>query len=335
MDTIEHHIGFLLLPQTQLLDFAGPSDVFNTANQLITVTSTQTSQRYIIHLISGTSDKLVVTSAGISVVCEYTIYDKHIPIDTLLITGSKADLTNNYDPAIFHWIKRVYPTVQRVGSICIGAFLLAKTGLLNNRKATIHWQFASFFKNLYPNINLVYDHFYVKDCNIYTSGGVTSGIDLALALVEEDYGRTLAADVSRYLVVNLKRASTQELYSTLIPSDLELTPLVKRIKQYIIEHLGQQTVTIDELADLVNMSVRNFSRVFKKEAGMAPGAFNDCVRVESAKRLLESSDIPIAELAITVGFSSDNVFRKAFIKLVKVTPKHYRTAFNSSGVNNE
>lgn len=327
-----HHIGFLLLPQAQLLDFAGPSDVFNTANQLITLTSATAPIHYQIHLISGTTDKKVMTSSGISVNCDYTIYDKDIAIDTLLIAGSKADLDSEYDTTVLHWIKRIQPHLSRIGSVCIGAFLLAKTGLLHNKKATTHWQFAQQLKESYPSIEVTYDHFYIKDDNTYTSGGITSGIDLALALVEEDSGHTLASDVSRYLVVNLKRINTQELYSTLVPSDIELTPLVKKVKQYITDHLAQQAVSIIELAEMANMSERNFARVFKKEAGMTPGAFNDCVRIENAKRLLESSDYTISEIATMVGYASDNVFRKAFIRLVTTTPMHYRASFRSSTI---
>lgn len=332
MKAVTHHIGFLLLPQAQLLDFAGPSDVFNTANQLITLTSAMTPIHYQINLISGTKDKIVMTSSGISVNCDYTIYDKDIPLDTLLIAGSKADLDNKYDTAILHWIKGIQPKLSRLGSVCIGAFLLAKTGLLNNKKATTHWQYAQTLKCTYPSVEVTYNHFYIKDNNIYTSGGITSGIDLALALVEEDSGHTLASDVSRYLVVNLKRVNTQELYSTLVPPDIELTPLVKKVKQYITDHLTQQAVPINELAEMVNMSERNFARVFKKEAGMTPGAFNDCVRIENAKRLLESSDYTISEIATMVGYASDNVFRKAFIRLVTATPMHYRDSFRSNSI---
>lgn len=333
MNTPLHHIGFLLLPQVQLLDFAGPSDVFNTANQIMVRTATSALTQYQIHLISGTVDKSVLTSAGISVQCDYTIYDQHIPLDTLLIAGSKADLTHEYDRAVLHWIKGIQPTVKRIGSICIGAFLLAKTGLLTNKKVTTHWQYAKVLQETYPSIRLTYDHFYIKDDNIYTSGGITSGIDLALALIEEDNGYTLASDVSRYLVVNLKRTNTQELYSTLIPADIELTPLVRKVKQYITDHLTQQAVTIAELADHVYMSERNFSRVFKKETGMTPGAFNDCVRIEYAKRLLESTTYSIVEIATQVGYTSDHVFRKVFVKLVKVTPTHYRNVFQSTRIN--
>ncbi|MCC9042827.1 DJ-1/PfpI family protein [Myroides sp. M-43] len=333
MNTTIHHIGFLLLPQTQLLDFAGPSDVFNTANQLITLSSAKTAITYQLHLISGIAEKTIKTSSGISVLCDYTIYDRDIPLDTLLIAGSKADLTNEYDTAVLHWIKGIYSSLQRIGSICIGAFLLGKTGLLNNKRATTHWQFTQTFKDTYPSVRLAYDHFYIKDENIYSSGGITSGIDLALALIGEDSGHALASAVSRYLVVNLKRQNTQELYSSLIPADIELTPLVKKVKLYITERLTKQSVAIIELAELVNMSERNFSRVFKKESGMTPGTFNDCVRIENAKRLLESSDIPVVEIAHMVGYASDNVFRKAFTKLVKVTPMHYRAAFQSTDIN--
>lgn len=334
MKTTIHHIGFLLLPQTQLMDFAGPSDVFNTANQIVATHLNTHAIQYKIHLISGIRNQKICTSVGIEVHCDYTIYDTSLPLDTLLLTGSKSDISQTYDPNVLHWIKGIYPSLQRLGSICIGAFLLAQTGLLYNKKATTHWQYAPTFRQLYPEVRLIYDRIYTKDQNLYTSGGITSGIDLALALVEEDLGNTLASTVSRYLVVHLKRNNTQALYSTLIPMERELTPLVFKVKQYIMEHFKHQTIHIAELADCVHMSERNFARVFKKESGMTPGAFYDGLRIEHAKRLLESSDLQIAEIALSAGFSSDSLFRKAFIKLVKVTPTQYRISFQSTGINN-
>lgn len=334
MEATLSHIGFLLLPQTQLMDFAGPSDVFQTANHILASHVNTTELQYQILLISGSKDPKIRTSSGIEVHCDYTIYDLDLPLNTLLITSSKSDISQAYDPALLHWLKGIYPSLQRIGSICIGAFLLAQTGLLYNRKATTHWQFASTFRKLYPSVRLAYDQIYTKDSNIYTSGGITSGIDLALALIEEDHGRTVASNVSHYLVVHLKRNNTQALYSTLIPMDRELTPLVLKVKQYIVDHFKFHVISIAELADFVDMSERNFARVFKRESGMTPGMFYDGLRIEHAKRLLESSDLPIAEIALSVGFSSDTIFRKAFIKLVEVTPTKYRTSFQSTGINN-
>lgn len=328
-----HHIGFLLLPQTQLLDFAGPSDVFHTANQLMETQLNPSEIQYQIHLISGTPDHKIRTSSGIEVYCDYTIYDKKIPLDTLLLTGSKAAITQAHDPAVLHWLKGIYPSLQRIGSICIGTFLLAKTGLLYNKKATTHWQFASLFQQLYPEVRLVYDQIYTKDGNRYTSGGITAGIDLALALVEEDHNRTVASHVSRYLVVPLKRNNTQALYNTLIPMERELTPLVLQVKKHLMENFKIRTISIAELSDVVNMSERNFARVFKRESGMTPGHFYDSLRIEYAKRLLESSDLQVAEIALAAGFSSDPIFRKAFIRLVTVTPTQYRISFQSTGIN--
>ncbi|EHQ41972.1 GlxA family transcriptional regulator [Myroides odoratus] len=334
MDAILHHIGFLLLPQTQLMDFAGPSDVFHTANQVATTHLNSTGEQYQIHLISSTRELKIKTSAGIEVQCDYTIYDHNIPLDTLLLTGSKSDLSQTYDPALLHWIKGIYPTLQRIGSICIGAFLFAQTGLLYNKKATTHWQFASAFRQLYPTVKLDYHQIYTKDGNRYTSGGITSGIDLALALVEEDHGQLVAADVSRYLVVQLKRNNPQTTYSTLLPLNSELTPLVLKVKQYITAHFKTQGIRQVEIAEFVCMSERNFARVFKKEAGMTAGMFYDRLRIEYAKRLLESSDLSIATIAEISGFSSDTIFRKAFIKLVQAPPTQYRTNFQSTGINN-
>ncbi|MDR0229379.1 MAG: DJ-1/PfpI family protein [Flavobacteriaceae bacterium] len=329
-----HHIGFLVLPQTQLLDIAGPTDVFTTANQLMSTLPILIDMEYKVHLISSTSNKNITTSSGLTLLCNYSITDLDITLDTLLITGSQADITNTYDPAVLHWTKGIYPTLKRIGSICIGAFLLAKTGLLNNRAATTHWQYAALFKQQYPSVKLCYGQLYAKDCNIYTSGGITSGIDLALALVEEDFDRTLAAQVSRYLVVNLKRTHTQFLYANLVPSDIELTPLVQQIKQFVYDNIANINLTNTDLAFAVNMSERNFARVFKKEAGMSPGQFYDCLRIEYAKRLLESTTFSIQEIAIQAGFATDNALRKTFQKLVEVSPTHYRASFQTTGIQN-
>ncbi|WP_010249704.1 GlxA family transcriptional regulator [Myroides injenensis] len=226
----KHTVGLLMLPEAQLLDLAGPCDVFNTANQLLELTHGNTNKYYNIILISFTDSKIITTSSGVKIQCDYTFKDIDLKIDTLLITGSSLDLNSDYEPALLHWIKGIYPSLIRIGSICIGLFLLAKTGLINNKRVTTHWKYANLFSQKYPNTNLQYDHIYLKDGNIYTSGGITSGIDLALALTEEDLGREMAANISRHLVVNLKRSHSQIIYASLLAEDLEMSPLVKKTK---------------------------------------------------------------------------------------------------------
>lgn len=334
MDIEKHTVGLLMLPETQLLDLAGPCDVFSTANQLLELTNGNSNKYYNIVLISASENKTITTSSGIKIQCDYTLKSIDLKIDTLLLTGSSLNLNSEYDPYLLHWLKGTYPSLLRIGSICIGLFLLAKTGLINNKRVTTHWKYANLFSQKYPNINLQYDHIYLKDGNIYTSGGITSGIDLALALTEEDLGREMAANISRHLVVNLKRPHSQTLYASLLPNDLEMSPLVKKTKSYILKNIAKGQTTVKDISAYFNMSERNFSRVFRKEAEISPGYFNDRVRIEHAKHLLECTDYLISEIAIKSGFLSDNVFRKAFHKYTNITPLQYRNYYQSSTVNN-
>jgi transcriptional regulator GlxA family with amidase domain len=323
------YIAILLLPDAQLLDIAGPSDVFSAANHLMDTIGVSVSDTYRVVLLSGTSSLEMMTSGGIALTCGCTVHDINFEIDTLLIAGSNLEVLDQVDGFLYQWLNEIAPDVRRIGSICIGAFVLAKAGLLARKQVTTHWKYAGILKKMYPELEVDVNPFYIRDGNLYSSGGVTAGMDLALALIEEDYGRELAATVARHLVLPLKRLGAQSQFGTGLLDYEPLTPFIKDVRNYIAHHL-HQSLTIQEIAGEVHMSERNFSRVFQKEAGMTIGRFVEAMRLELAKNLLECSDLTLEHIAQKCGFKHVSSLQRLFLKALELSPSNYRKAFKTT-----
>jgi transcriptional regulator GlxA family with amidase domain len=213
--------------------------------------------------------------------------------------------------------------VRRMGAVCVGVFLLAEAGLLNGRRATTHWKFGRELAARHPKVRVEHDPLWVKDGNIYTSAGISAGIDLALAWVEEDCGAALAHEAARELVLFLRRPGGQPQVSVSLAAQASSMTSIGELQIWIAEHLDSK-LSVEDLAGRMAMSVRNFERVFTREVGTTPSQYVLQMRVEAARRDLERSDKGLKQVASAAGFGSIDVMRRAFVRLLGITPSRYR-----------
>ncbi|MFP3834521.1 GlxA family transcriptional regulator [Chryseobacterium sp. SIMBA_028] len=326
-DTGIKNIVLLVLPQVQLLDVAGPCDVFTSANRFLSEESSRSG--YYVYLVSGTSEKILYSSSGIPLTCSHTIYDFDFNIDTLLVAGTALTVLDEINPELYSYLRNMKEKVRRMGSVCVGAFVLAKAGLLNGKQVTTHWKYADALQKSYPELEVNINPFFIRDQQIYTSGGVSSGMDLALAVVEEDFGKPLAAEVARHLVLHLKRVGVQSQFGNALPDYETLSSFTKDIRDLLKDKLGL-SINIEYMAEFMNMSVRNFSRVFLKESGMTPGRFLEKMRLDQAKNMLEYTDMSLDMIADKCGFGSSVSLRRLFLKNLSISPAQYRRAFKGT-----
>jgi transcriptional regulator GlxA family with amidase domain len=316
-------IVVVAMPGIFLLDIAGPCDVFAAADKLL-----NGNGGYDVLLASPVTAKKIGTKSGVEVNCSVTVNTIDRPIDTLIIAGFSWPLLENGD-RFFQWLKGVYPKVNRIASVCVGAYALAEAGILDGKQATTHWEFSQQFQQRYPQVKVDTDPFFTRDNNVYTSGGVSSGIDLSLALVEEDHGRDLALQVARKLILHLKRPGYQSQFTKVLEIHRLENSIGGKLYAWMIRRLGEN-LSIEHLAQHSNMSVRNFARVFQKETGITPAKFVEQVRVEVARRYLEDSDLSIDQIAVKCGLGGLISMRRTFIRHMNVSPSDYRRTFRTS-----
>jgi transcriptional regulator GlxA family with amidase domain len=248
-------------------------------------------------------------------------------LDTLMIAGGPGVDAASADPALIKWISGRARTARRVASVCTGAFLLAASGVLDGRRAATHWSCCAELARRYPAVRVESDPIFVRDGAVWTSAGVTAGIDLALALVEEDLGRAVALAVARYLVVFLKRPGGQAQFSTA----LSLQAAEDRfgaLHAWIANHLADD-ISLPVLASQAGMSERSFSRRYVEATGLTPVHAVERLRVEAARRLLSESRLPVKRISQRCGFGSEETMRRSFLRLLATTPQDYRARFSS------
>jgi transcriptional regulator GlxA family with amidase domain len=261
-----------------------------------------------------------------SLVTDSSIFDDVRPIDTMLVAGT-PDYGLAYTSADLHaWLRRRAPKTRRYGSVCTGAFFLGAAGLLDGMSATTHWQHAAELAERFPAAKVVPDQIYVQDGALYTSAGVTAGIDLALKLIEDDHGRDLALTVARRLVVFLKRPGGQSQFSAHLAAQIADEGKIRSLQHWVLDHLAHD-LSLDSLASRVAMSVRNFTRVFLGETGTTPADFVEMARVDAARRLLEESETALQRVASRCGFTSPDTMRRAFLRRIGTGPSDYRERF--------
>ena len=323
-DKAPKRIVIVIMSPNLLLDFAGPSDVFNFANRFLGLSG------YEVTLVSPTPQNKTFSTSGIEISCRYSAIDIDGPIDTVLVAGNDFGKLDDPDYDVFYsWLSTLEKQgVRRIGSVCGGAFALAKAGLLNGRRATTHWDRCQRLKNSYPLVQVDAHAFHVQDGPIYTSGGVTSGVDLALALVEQDYGKEVAGEVARHLVVFLNRPGFQIQFGNLLPP-LETNGLAEKLRPWLGEHLHEQ-VDVVRMATHLSMSPRNFTRVFHKQTGLPPAKYIEKLRVESARKYLEDTDFALESIAERCGLGGLVSMRRTFLRHLATTPSQYRRAFRTS-----
>ncbi|PZV34586.1 GlxA family transcriptional regulator [Mesorhizobium kowhaii] len=313
-------IAILAMPGVQLLDVIGPSDVFAEVNRKLGYVYYQIE-------IVGTKEGPILGSSGVRLVADSTIAQPAGDIDTLLIAGNPLIQDHPVSGEILDWVRSIAERTPRVGSVCSGAFVLAEAGLLDGLRATTHWSQADEFARRFPSIRLEPDRIFTSDGKLWTSAGVTAGIDLALALVERDVGRQLALSVARELVVFLKRPGGQSQFSTHFMAQIAQKTPIRAAQEFINNNLSHD-LAVPALAAQVGMSERNFARMFKHEVQMTPGQYVEAVRLEAARCLVEDAKIPMKTVAMQSGFGDVITLRRAFVRHFAISPTNYRKSFS-------
>jgi transcriptional regulator GlxA family with amidase domain len=325
-------IVFLAAPNTQILDVAGPFQVFVRAAELFVREHPGHDRPYNVLLASTSRRKPVTTNCGLVLTGTETFRTLRGPIDTLLIAGGRGLDQAARDPELLSWLRKVSQRVRRIGSICTGAFLLAAAGLLDGKHATTHWKWAAELARRYPHTTIDPDPIYIRDGNTYTTAGVTAGMDLALALVEEDLGSPLALKVARELVLYLRRAGGQSQFSTALSLQASDRKQIQEVRSWVVDHLDED-LPVEKLAAKAGMSPRNFARTFLKDTGTTPARFVERLRVEAARRRLEESRDKLEKIANDCGFGSITTLRRSFLRALHVPPADYRNRFTGLRVN--
>jgi transcriptional regulator GlxA family with amidase domain len=286
---------------------------------------------YQVTIISGGPDRVVASEIISPVHADHTYREYQGPIDTLLIAGGTGASEMRYERGFLDWLRLASRDARRFGSVCTGALVLADAGLLDGRRATTHWNWCRQLARDYPRVTVDPNPIYVRDGNCYTSAGVTAGIDLSLALVEDDLGRAVALQVARMMVVFLRRPGGQSQFSaTLAAQTAESRPLGELLA-WLPDNL-RRNLTVAQLARRAAMSPRNFARLFRQEVGKTPARHIEDLRIEAARRQLESTSRSLSEVAAASGFTSAEVLRRVFARRLRTTPGQYRDSFGRRGV---
>jgi transcriptional regulator GlxA family with amidase domain len=320
-------ISFVIYPGVEIIDLTGPMEVFAFANNGLQRSGICKEPAYPIDVLAEKPGP-ITTSCGLQIIANKAYSDVQNDIDTLLIVGTPVVDCLLSDPALQDWVKTMAPLVNRLASICTGAFLLAECGLLDKRRATSHWDYCARLAQNYPAITVEPNRIFVRDDYILTSGGITSGIDMALSIVEEDWGSELALLVARYLVVFLKRPGGQSQFSAYLTSDAS-RPELKDLQAWIMLHLTED-LRVESLAGRMYMSPRNFARFFLTETGMTPAKFVELARIDAARHYLGSTSLSVEAIAEKSGFSDPERMRRAFIRQLGINAQSYRERFCSS-----
>jgi transcriptional regulator GlxA family with amidase domain len=313
------NVVFVVFDGMTLLDVAGPAEVFAEANRF------GAAYRVSIASLDGQD---VQTSVGVRLAVSASIASV-TKADTVVVSGGDNLVGRPIDPQLVAAVTALRPRTRRMASICTGSFILAQTGLLDGRRATTHWRQTSLMSRAYPSINVEPDAIFVRDGDIYTSAGVSAGIDLALALVEDDHGADLTRDVARSLVVYLKRAGGQSQFSALVESRSPQRSQLRTVTEAIAADPGADH-TVKTLAAQASLSTRQLTRLFQNELGTTPARYVEMIRIDAARSALDAGR-SVADSARLAGFGSPETLRRVFVSQLGLSPKAYRDRFKSTG----
>jgi transcriptional regulator GlxA family with amidase domain len=311
-------VALVAFERFQLLDLAGPAEVFRAATRL------GAEPPYEIRTLAPT--RSVTSESGICLTADGRVDADDDPIDTLVVVGGLGVREAVLDGRFVARVHTLAERSRRITSVCTGAYVLAAAGLLDGRRATTHWSACDDLAARFPDVTVEPDRIHVRDGDRWTSAGVTAGIDLALALVEDDHGPDLAHAVAQWLVVFVRRAGGQTQFSAQLAAGPARSEPIAELQRWLPDHLDED-LTVPVLAARAAMSPRSFARRFRTETGTTPAAFVEALRVEAARRLLETSDAPVAVVATTVGFGGPETLHRAFARRVGTTPDQYRRHF--------
>jgi transcriptional regulator GlxA family with amidase domain len=320
-------IVMFAFPDAQILDVTGPLEVFAIATRLLAERESR-DPGYQVELVAASAGP-VRMSSGLELVAQRAMRDLRGPVDSLFVPGGEGTRRAALDAATIAWIRRTDARARRTAGVCSGAFLLARAGLLDGRRATTHWRNCDDLARRFPRVQVEPDRIFVRDGRIATSAGVTAGMDLALALLEDDLGGELARDVARHLVLFLRRPGGQSQFSVQLASPVANRSSLRELQSWIHEHPGAD-LGVEALARRMAMSPRNFARIFARELAVTPARYVERARVEAARQWLEDSRASLDEVAAACGFGSAETLRRAFQRLLRVSPSAYRETFANS-----
>jgi transcriptional regulator GlxA family with amidase domain len=321
--TIERSKSVVIVafPDVQPIDVIGPAEVFSEAAAI-------TDGAYLIDVVS-TDAEPIPTRGGYSIAPSKRLAEVGLPVDTVIVAGGPGVGTAERDERLVAWITRAAERSRRVASVCSGTSLLAAAGLLDGRRATSHWAGCADLARRFPAVDVDPDPIFLRDGHIWTAAGASAGIDMALAMVEQDLGRRVALAVARWLVVFLQRPGGQSQFSGQLAAQLAEREPVREVQDWIADHLDEE-LRVDEMARRAHMSARNFARVFRRETGTTPAAYVESLRVDWARRCLEDGDEPVETVARRCGFGTPETMRRAFARRLAVSPTEYRARFRGA-----
>ncbi len=315
--TRPRRIVLVSFPGVLGLDLVGPAEVFSTAGQIrpgsYTVETVATSGSH-------------STSSGLGLMPSSPLPTPPSGIDTVIVPGGVGVAAAEEDAELVEWLRDAAAGARRVASVCTGAFLLARAGLLDGRRATTHWSACPILERRYPGVEVVGDPIFVRDGDVYTSAGVTAGMDLALALVEEDLGPEVALEVARWHVMFVKRPGGQSQFSASLEGQLADPGPLRELQEWIADNLDAD-LSVPALAARAHMSERNFARVFQREVGTTPARYVEGLRLERARMALSEGTQPVAAVARRCGFGTATTMRRAFERRLRIRPSDYRARF--------
>lgn len=313
-------VAMALFPDFLLLDMAGPLEVFSIANRYL-----PPAQHYRI-LTLGTEPGPLRASNGVMVQADLLLEQAQDAYDLLLVPGGPGAY-NECHPALLPWLRAAVPRARRFGSICTGAFVLGYAGLLDGHRVTTHWHYTERLIKAFPKAIVETDRIYLQDGRLITSGGVTAGIDLALSVVAQDHGKQVAVEVAKVLLVVMKRQGSQAQFSPMTSAVAPQETPITRVQNHVLANL-EQSFTVESMAALVDMSARHFARLFAKDVQMTPMAFLQGARIDRARHLLETTELPLKTVAFHAGFGSVRHMRFLFSEKLGLTPTQYRQQFS-------
>ncbi len=328
------HVVMAAYPGAEMLDVVGPLEVFSVASRILAyrgdgavTAEAPGGPAYRVEVAAETAGPLRMES-GLEIVASRSLKSLRGGIDTLIVPGGAGVEVAMRDARFVSWLVRTASGVRRVASVCTGARMLGAAGLLRGRRATTHWRFCDALAAENPDATVEPDAIYVRDGNVWTSAGITAGMDLALALVEEDHGRRLALATARMLVIFLKRPGGQSQFSAQLAAQMAEREPLRDLQAWILEH-PHEDLRVETLARRAGMSPRNFARAFAKEVGMTPARFVEQARIGAARRRLEESGAGVDEIAAAAGFGTAETMRRAFLRGLATNPSAYRARFRT------
>jgi transcriptional regulator GlxA family with amidase domain len=323
-------VVMVVYPDAHILDVVGPLEVLTGAKMFLPAET----PTYAVHVVASAAGA-VRTTSGLSIEANESFADARVddrPIDTLIVAGGHGTLGAMEDRELLDFVEFAASKADRVVSICTGAMILAEIGILDGKRATTHWWWCPILEKKYPKVQVEPDAIYVRDGNIWTSAGVTTGMDLALSLVELDWGHDVALQVARYNVMYMMRPGGQTQFSAHLIAQRAEDPVINSTLDYVLGHLDQP-LSVTALAARACMSERTFARKFKEETKVTPAHYVEAARVQAARVELEQSDTGIEQIAVSTGFQSAERMRRAFQRHVGVSASDYRERFRSSASN--